>query len=82
MDALTLVGSNCTHVVPTVALTYEDDTVEPALGVRVEVQVALGGGEDEGHGDHVHLLARGHEPAYCQQEVVELAVTCYRKHCL
>lgn len=39
----------------------EDDRVEPSLGLGVEVEVALGCRQDEGHRDDVHLLRSAHE---------------------
>lgn len=44
--------------------------------MSVEVEVALGGRQDEGHGDDVHLLTGADEAADCKQEVVELAIAC------
>lgn len=46
--------------------------------MSVEIQVALGGRQDEGHGDDVHLFAGTDEPADCEEEVVELAIACRR----
>lgn len=44
--------------------------------MRAEVEVALRRRQDEGHGDDVHLLAGGDEPAHHEQEVVEAAIAC------
>lgn len=54
----------------------EDDRVEPSFRLGIELQITLCTRQDEGHGDHVHLLARADEAAHSEQEVMKLAIFC------
>lgn len=58
----------------------EDDRVEPSFRLGVELQVTLRTRQDEGHGDHVHLLAGADEAAHREQEVMKLAIFCKREN--
>lgn len=58
----------------------EDDRVEPSLRLGVELQITLRTRQDEGHGDHVHLLAGADEAAYREQEVMKLAIFCEERN--
>jgi len=52
----------------------EDDRVQPALGLRVQIQVTFRRRQDEGHRDDVHLLRGADQSADGQQYIMELAI--------
>lgn len=55
-------------------LTYKDNAVEPALCMRIQIQVALCWWKNEWHGDYVHLFTRTHKTTCSQQKVMEFSV--------
>lgn len=66
--------SNATPKVGTDHHTNEDDRIQPAFGLGIQIQIALRWRQDERHTDNVHLFARADQTTDGQQNVMEFAI--------